>query len=303
MCILLEPSDTFFDLRLLGCPSVPSHSTISWNLNEHKQPGPINRQSITLRYPSADELDQTVLSCSGRDPVNATCESSSGSQEHSCWWMVPDVDAFCNISGLLGYTMYTFQIRACNTKGCDEKSENNRTCPDSKCQDVHSIFVLYHANGGFYFLVPSPSIPLDCQIISNSNASFSTLLWKKGRSNSQSVNITLMWINDDLRSDRSFSLDGSSLKPLNDDDSIHCLSQDDIVNCTIRQVTVDHRYRFRIISVNEIGNSTSQSQYCGHLSSNSNEGEQQLAVGEVSYRNIIFLSKTLYIINESKIDN
>ncbi len=295
MCILLEPSGTFFDLRLLGCPSVPSHSTISWNLNEHKQPGPINRQNITLRYPSADELDQTVLSCSGRDPVNATCESSSGSQVHSCWWMVPDVDAFCNISGLLRYTMYTFQIRACNNKGCDAKSVNNRTCPDGKCQDVHSIFVLYHANGGFYLLVPSPSIPLDCQIISNSNASFSTLLWKKRRSNSQSVNITLMWINDDLRSDRSFSLYGSSLKPLNDDDSIHCLSQDDIVNCTIRQVTVDHRYRFRIISVNEIGNSTSQSQHCGHLSSNSNEGEQQLAVGEVSYRNIIFLSKTLYI--------
>ncbi len=274
----IEPSDGFFNLWLLGCPRVPSHPKISWNLNEQKQPGPISRQNITLKYSSADELDPAVLSCSKRPPVNATCESSSVSQIPFCWWMVPDVEAFCNISGLQAYTLYTFQIRACNAKGCDAKSVKDRTCPDSKCHDVYFIFVLLHADGGFCFLVPLPSTPLDCQITSNSNASFSTLLWKKGRSNSQSVNITLMWINDDLRSDRSFSLDGSSLKPLNDDDPIHCLSQDDIVNCTIRQVTVDHRYRFRIISVNEIGNSTSQSQYCGHLSSNSNKGEEQIVI-------------------------
>ena len=103
-----------------------------------------------------------------------------------------------------------------------------------------------------------------------------------------------MWINDDLHSDRSFSLVGSSLKPLNDDDPIHCLSQDDIVNCTIRQVTVDHRYRFRILSVNEIGNSTSQSQYCGHLSSNSNKGEEQLVIDSLS-ENIIYIYIYIYL--------
>ena len=231
--------------------------TVKWDLNAKKQPGPINLKSITLGYNAGVATSPAVLSCADAPPRNASCSSLHG-EGRWCSWMLSTEKDRCNVTGLMAYTLYIFQLTAGNPKGNDSKRVQKQTCLDRE-------FICY------WFAItrwtnasdvgPTSSKILACQVRSNSNGSFSTLLWTIGRTNAPDVNYTLIWNDDDLHNSSVLMLD-RSLKPYNRQDPITCRSSNNVANCTIHTVTKGHSYRYRIISTTEVGNASSEETSC-----------------------------------------